>query len=88
MKPFTSISVFFLALIAFGHLLRVLTGWEIIINATVIPMWPSVLVFLVFGGLAIVALAGSQSRGLDGGRTPNQSPSICFRRVTRSCFLG
>ncbi len=54
MKPFTSISVFFLALIAFGHLLRVLTGWEIIINATVIPMWPSVLVFLVFGGLAVL----------------------------------
>ncbi len=54
MKPFTSISVFFLTLIAFGHLLRVLTGWEIIINATVIPMWPSVLVFLVFGGLAVL----------------------------------
>lgn len=54
MKPFTSISVFFLALIAFGHLLRVLTGWEIIINATVIPMWPSVLVFLVFGGLSVM----------------------------------
>ena len=54
MKPFTSISVFLLALIAFGHLLRVLTGWEILINATIIPMWSSVLVFLVFGGLAIM----------------------------------
>ncbi|MCK5412461.1 MAG: hypothetical protein V3W35_09000 [Gemmatimonadota bacterium] len=54
MKPFTSLSVFLLALIAFGHLLRVLTRWEIIINATVIPMWPSVLVFLVFGGLAVM----------------------------------
>jgi hypothetical protein len=54
MKPFTSISVFLLALIAFGHLLRALTGWEILINATIIPMWPSVLVFLVFGGLAIM----------------------------------
>ncbi len=54
MKPFTSISVVLLALIAFGHLLRILTGWEILINATIIPMWPSVLVFLVFGGLAIM----------------------------------
>ncbi len=54
MKPFTSVSVVLFALIAFGHLLRVLTGWEILINATIIPMWPSVLVFLVFGGLAIM----------------------------------
>ncbi len=54
MKPITSISVVLFALMAFGHLLRVLAGWEILINATVIPMWPSVLVFLVFGGVAIM----------------------------------
>jgi hypothetical protein len=41
MKPITSISVVLFALMAFGHLLRVLAGWEILINATVIPMWPS-----------------------------------------------
>ncbi len=54
MKPFTSVSVVLFALIGLGHLLRVLTGWDILINATIIPMWPSVLVFLVFGGLAIM----------------------------------
>jgi hypothetical protein len=54
MKPFTAISAVLLALIAVGHLLRVLVGWELVIVATVIPMWPSVLVFLAFGGVAIM----------------------------------
>ncbi len=54
MKPITAISVVLFALMAFGHLLRVLAGWELVIGATIIPMWPSVLVFLVFGGLAIM----------------------------------
>ena len=54
MKPFTSVSVFLLALIAFGHLLRVLAGWELVIGATIMPMWLSVPVFLVFGGVAIM----------------------------------
>ena len=54
MKPATTIGVFLLALIAFGHLLRVLLGWGIIINDTVIPIWPSVLVIVVFGSLSVM----------------------------------
>ena len=54
MKPITAISVVLFALLAFGHVLRALAGWELVIGATVIPMWPSVLVCLVFGGLAIM----------------------------------
>lgn len=53
MKPFTTITVVFLGLIAFGHLLRVILGWEIVVNAIVLPTWPSVLVFLVFSWLAV-----------------------------------
>lgn len=54
MKPFTSITLVLLAFIAFGHLLRVLAGWELVIGAIVVPMWPSVIAFLGFGGLAIM----------------------------------
>jgi hypothetical protein len=54
MKPFTSIAVVLFGLIAFGHLLRVLAGWQLVIGATVVPMWPSILVFLALGGLAIM----------------------------------
>jgi hypothetical protein len=46
MKPATMIGVFFLALIAFGHLLRLLLGWGLVIGDRVIPMWPSVLVII------------------------------------------
>jgi len=54
MKPATTLGVFFLALIAFGHLLRVLIGWNLIIVDTVIPMWPSVVVIVVFGTLSVM----------------------------------
>ena len=54
MKPITAISVVLFALMAFGHLLRALAGWELVIGATVMPLWPSVLVFLVFAGVAIM----------------------------------
>ena len=54
LKPFTDMAVVLLSLMALGHLMRVLAGWELIINTTVVPMWPSVLVFLVLGGLAIM----------------------------------
>jgi membrane protein implicated in regulation of membrane protease activity len=54
MKPFTAVAVVLLAFIALGHLLRVLAGWELVIGAVVVSMWPSVLAFLAFGGLAIM----------------------------------
>ncbi len=54
MKPITAISVVLFAFMAFGHLLRVLAGWELVIGATIMPMWLSVPVFLVFGGVAIM----------------------------------
>ncbi len=54
MKPATAAGAFLLALIALGHLLRVLLGWTIDVNDMVIPMWPSVLVVIVFGLLATV----------------------------------
>jgi hypothetical protein len=52
MKPFTAIAVVLLALIAFGHLLRVLAGWELVIGAIVFPMWPSVLAVLGVASLS------------------------------------
>jgi hypothetical protein len=54
MKPATTLGVFVLAVIAFGHLLRVLLSWSLIINDTLIPMWPSVLVIVVFGTLSVL----------------------------------
>ena len=61
MKPATFLGVFFLALIAFGHLLRLLFGWGVVINDTVLPMWPSVLVIVVFGALSVLIFRESSS---------------------------
>jgi hypothetical protein len=54
MKPFTVITVVLLSLIAFAHLLRVLLGWSLVAENVAIPMWPSVLAFLLLGGLAVM----------------------------------
>ena len=53
MKP-TLIAAIILAAIALLHLLRLLLGWTFIIGGLVVPMWPSVLVVLVFGLLSVL----------------------------------
>jgi hypothetical protein len=54
MKPFTIIAIVVFALVSLGHLLRLSLGWEIIINAVVIPMWVSAVAFVIAGGLAFM----------------------------------
>jgi hypothetical protein len=56
MKLFTTIAAFLVGLISVGHLLRLLFGWGLVIDEKVIPMWPSVVVFLVFLVFALVAV--------------------------------
>lgn len=52
MKPFTTITVVFLAVIAVAHLLRLFAGWEVNVVGFVIPVWWSVFGLVVPGGLA------------------------------------
>ncbi len=54
MKPFTIIAIIVFVLVSLLHLLRYFLGWEIIINAVVIPMWVSLLGFVIAGGLAFM----------------------------------
>ena len=54
MKPFTTIAVVIFALVAFLHLLRLFFGWEVIIGGTIVPMWVSVLGFVIAAGLAVM----------------------------------
>ena len=50
----TLIAAVILASIALLHLLRLLLGWALTVGGLVIPMWPSILVVLVFGLLAVL----------------------------------
>ena len=61
MKPFTTIAIVFLSLIAIMQLTRVVRGWEVMINGVSIPAWVSGLAFVIAGGLA--AMLWRESRG-------------------------
>jgi len=54
MKTFTTIAVALFALIALLHLLRLFTGWEIVVTGFVIPVWWSAIGLVVAGGLALM----------------------------------
>ncbi len=54
MKPITTIAAVLLGLIALVHLLRLVFGWGLVINETLIPMWLSVVALLVFASVAVM----------------------------------
>lgn len=53
-KPFTLIAVVLLSLIAVMQLLRFVLGWEVMVNGISIPVWASLIAFLVAAGLAVM----------------------------------
>ena len=53
-KPFTLIAVVLLSLIALLQLLRFSLGWEVMVNGVSIPVWASLIAFLVAAGLAVM----------------------------------
>ena len=54
MRPFTNIAIGIFALVVVLHVLRLIFGWEAVINGMVIPMWASVVGVLIAGGLAVM----------------------------------
>ena len=54
MKPFTTIAVVIFTIVAIVHLLRIILGWEVTIQGTVVPMWASYLGLIIAGGLAFL----------------------------------
>ena len=54
MKPFTSLAIAIFTIVAVVHLLRILLGWEVIIQGVMIPMWASYLGLIIAGGLAFL----------------------------------
>jgi len=52
MKPFTAIASILFVLIALAHLVRLLSGAEILVNGELIPMWASAIAPVISAGLA------------------------------------
>jgi len=53
-KPATMITVFFLLLVAAGHLCRLIAQIEVVVNGVAIPQWPSIFGVVVPAGLALM----------------------------------
>jgi hypothetical protein len=56
MKPFTLVAVIVFALVAVLQLLRVVMGWDVVINGFALPQWASI-VACVFAALLAVMVA-------------------------------
>jgi hypothetical protein len=53
-KPFTTIAVGVLSLIALLQLVRTIMRWEVVLNGAVLPVWVSGVAFVVAGALALL----------------------------------
>ncbi len=54
MKTGTLLAMIFLVVFAVLHLLRLLFGVTIVIGGTTVPLWASILAFLVSGIIAVM----------------------------------
>ena len=53
-KPFAAIAVGVFALVALLHVFRLVFGWEVTFQGSVVPMWVSGLGVVIAGGLAVM----------------------------------
>jgi hypothetical protein len=60
MKPFTTIAILVFAIIAIGHLYRLLRPFEVVVAGNAVPQWVSFPALLVAGLLAL--MVGRESR--------------------------
>jgi len=55
MKNYIAISGSIFAIVAFAHFLRIIDGWEVIVNGQAVPMTISYMAFVATGLLAVWA---------------------------------
>jgi uncharacterized membrane protein HdeD (DUF308 family) len=65
-KPFTTMAVIILSVIALLQLFRFIMRWEVTLNGAVVPVWLSGIAFVVTGGLAVMVSreTAREERGL------------------------
>jgi len=54
-KTFRTIAGIILSLAALLHVVRSVAGWDLVLNGFVIPVWVSILAFLIAGYLGLYA---------------------------------
>ncbi|HEY0660259.1 MAG TPA: hypothetical protein VGD21_02905 [Lysobacter sp.] len=54
MKPFTTITIVFLSLLALLQALRFLLGWTVVVNGVTVPLWASAIAAVIAATLALM----------------------------------
>lgn len=54
MKPFSTLAIILLALIALAHLYRLVRPFEVVVSGTILPQWISAVGLIVAGTLAVM----------------------------------
>jgi hypothetical protein len=62
MKPFTMIAVVVFSLVALLQLVRLVQGWQVIVNGWPIPLWASGVAVVVAAGLAFMLWREARGR--------------------------
>lgn len=62
MRRYDLVSGLFLAALAGVQLVRVLRGWTVVVDGIDIPVWVSIIAFLVAGSLAVWGLRSARAR--------------------------
>jgi hypothetical protein len=65
MKPFTTLAVALFAFIAVAHLVRLFTGFAVVVAGSAIPTWVSLPGLIVAGGLALMVWREAQTADRD-----------------------
>src|SRR3989442_13594352 len=77
MKPATVAASILLTVVALLQLLRAVAGVRVMVGDTVIPIWVSVVAFVVAGGVAIGLWRGARRNGEAPGHPSRGAHSSC-----------
>jgi hypothetical protein len=66
MKPFTTLAVLLLAMIALAHLYRLVSPFDVVVHGVAVPQWISAIGLIVAGGLAAMLWRESRGQGATG----------------------
>ena len=61
LKNFALLAAVIFAIVALVHLVRVIMGWQIVIDSCTVPMWPSWIALVIAAGLSYLGFSLSRS---------------------------
>ena len=63
MKPFTTLAVIVFTIVAIVQLVRVIEGWTVVIASFTVPIWASIIAFVLAALLAVMVWRENRRAG-------------------------